>query len=158
MSLRIRLKLGENEIELEGDAKFIERHLRDFLKKQNVISTSIETPGIALIKKIPGKIMENVPKITKTLTPAEYFKQKQPNGGTEQLIVFAKYLEDYKSLTEFGNKDINEILKAARLKKLDNKYYHLAIKQGLINKLKRGKYSLSLSGEDAAIAMPSPVK
>ena len=91
----------------------------------------------------------------KSLSPAEYFKNKNPQGGTEQLIVFAKYLEDYKKISEFSPKDINSVARVTKIKKIDGAYFRLAVKQGLINKFKRNKYSLTLSGEDTVIAMPS---
>lgn len=155
MSQRIRLKLGENEIELEGEDKFIEEHLKTFVEKYAHITTKPldARGGIAGSSEKPGVSQD---KAKKALSPAEYVRQKGPKGGTEELIVLAKYLEDVESLTEFTVKAINRVAKAAKLGKVDNSYFPLAVKQGLLNKIKFGNYQLTLTGEDAVVNMSAP--
>ena len=68
----------------------------------------------------------------------------------------AKYLEDYENLSEFKGKDINRVAHQAKIGKIDPSYYPLAVKQGLLNKIKHGCYQLTLTGEDAVLAMTNP--
>ena len=152
MGQRIRLKIGENEIEVEGDEKFIEKHLQSFTSKYSFLKTGTAKEGST---KLPAKVIAVKDKGGKDLSPAEFVRQKSPKGGTEQVIVLAKYLEDHESSSEFSVKDINRVARVAKIKKIDNSYYPLAVKQGLLNKIARGKYQLTLTGEDAVLAMSS---
>ncbi len=155
MSERLRLKIGENEIELEGDEKFIEKHLKCFLDGQVCkIRTEVPIGGA----KLSTKISSPSGKPEKGLSIAEYVRAKKPKTGTDILIVLAKYLEDYKSLSEFGGIDIDKLGRDGKLKKVEKAYYGLAVKQGLLNKIKRNRYQLTLSGEDVVNAMPATVK
>lgn len=155
MSPKIRLRIDVNEIEIEGDKKFIEKHLESFTDNYFNIKT-IETKQD--IAKLHGKTIVTQGKSKKSLSPAEFVRQKNPKGGTEQLIVLAKYLEDLESLSEFSIKDINRVAKTARIGKIDNSYYSVAVKQGLLNKIKHGRYQITLTGEDKVLAMSSPTK
>lgn len=155
MSQRIRLKIGEYEIELEGSEKFIAKHLKSFIDNYS-LSKPIET-RVGMVD-LPSKITVTRDKTKKTLSPAEYVRQKNPKGGTEQLMVLAKYLEDYESLSEFEVKDINRVAKSAKIGKVDNAYYPLAVKQGFLNRIKQGRYQLTLTGEDAVLAMSTQEK
>ncbi|MDD5595677.1 MAG: hypothetical protein PHY94_05475 [Candidatus Omnitrophica bacterium] len=150
MSEKLRLKIGENEIELEGEAKFIDAYLKLFLDNQGItkqpLAESKGKPGL------PGKVFVTKPK--RDMTPAEYVREKKPNGRTEYLIVFAKYLDEYRSLAEFSKKDIATTVRMAKVKPIEGAYYTLAVKQGLLNKLSHGRYQLTMSGEDAVSAMP----
>lgn len=152
MSLRIRLKIGENEIEVEGEESAVEKHLKNFVEKYS--KELIEVKGGSA--NLPARVVVQKETSGKSLSPAEYVRQKNPKGGTEQLIVLAKYLEDYKSLSEFSIKDINKVAKDAKLGKIDNSYYPQAVKQGLLNKIKYGRYQLTLTGEDAVVNMSAP--
>ena len=151
MNKRIRLKIGENEIEVEGDEKFIDKQLKSFNDKYSISKTGgakIESPIIkASLSQEKGK---------KTLSPGEFVRQKNPSSGTEKIMVLAKYLEDYRSLSEFTIKDINKVAKESKLGIIDNSYYSMGLKQGFLNKIKYGKYQLTLTGEDAVLAMSRP--
>jgi len=152
MSQRIRLKIGENEIELEGEDKFIEGHLKIFIEKYTHITAKpLEAKAGTVVSSEKPSVSHD--KAKKSLSPAEYVRQKGPKGGTEEVIVLAKYLEDFESLAEFNVKDIHRVAKDARIGKIDNSYFPLAVKQGLLNKITHGKYQLTLTGEDAVVNM-----
>lgn len=150
MNQRIRLKIGDNEIELEGNDKFIKEHLKSFIEKHAQVRLGEVKTGVT---NLPAKVTVVSDKGKKMLAPAEYVRQKNPKGGTEKLIVLAKYLEDFKSLSEFNNKDIDSVAHDAKVGKIAMSYYPLAVKQGLLNKIKHGRYQLTLTGEDAVINM-----
>lgn len=151
MNQRIRLKIGENEIELEGNEIFIDEHLKSFVDKCFSLKPS-ETTKVNVVTH-PTKTTGIQNKDSKVLSPAEFVRQKSPKGGTEQLVVIAKYLEDYESLSEFSVKDITRVARVAKIGKIDNAYYPLAVKQGLLNRIKHGRYQITLTGEDIVLAM-----
>ncbi|GAG41229.1 unnamed protein product, partial [marine sediment metagenome] len=147
MSEKIRLKIGESEIELEGEQKFIEKHLKAFIDTHGYTTQRSTLAKVGEVT-LPSKVTVSTAKLNR-MSPAEYIRAKKPHGRTEYLIVLAKYLEDCKSLDEFSKKNIDNITKAAKGKLVEGTYYSLAVKQGLLNKLSHGKYQLTLSGEDA---------
>jgi hypothetical protein len=147
MSKRVYWKVGDQEIEVEGDSTFITKQLKMFFDRLGY------TPQSST-KDLPSKIVA-VAKSGKALSPAEYYRQKSPNGGTETLIVLAKYLDEFRNKSDFTRKDIKTIAQEAKLSRLHAQYYSNAVKQGLLRSLGRGTYGLSISGEDAVAAMPS---
>lgn len=152
MNQRLRLKIGENELEIEGDKAFIKQYLNSFLDKLEFPKSPRQKIDL---KKANQQIEATGEKSKKTLAPAEFVRQKNPQGGTEKLIVLAKYLEDYEKLNEFKSKDINRITRLAKIGKIEAAYYPLAVKQGLLNKIQHGCYQLTLTGEDTVLAMPT---
>jgi hypothetical protein len=147
---RIRIRHGENEIEVEGTDTFIRNHLNEFY---NRIQQSHSVSAPATLKK---DIQESVSKkpIGKTPAPAEYYKSRNRSDGLSQILIFGKYLEEYRGKTEFTRKDVNHVASEARLSKdIHSQYFTNAIKQGLLRSLGGGKYSLTLSAEEILAAM-----
>ncbi len=107
MAKRVFWKVGDHEIEVEGDNAFIQKQLKMFFERLG------STPQSAT-KDLPSKIVA-VAKSGKTLSPAEYFRQKTPNGGTETLIVLGKYLDEFRNKSEFTPKDIKTIAQEAKI-------------------------------------------
>jgi len=150
MAKRVYWKIGDHEIEVEGDNAFIQKQLKSFFERLGYQSQSTS-------KDLPSKIVA-VAKSGKILGPAEYYRQKNPSGGTETLIVLAKYLDEYRNKSDFTRKDINAIVQEAKLSPPHAQYYANAVKQGLLRSLGRGTYGLSITGEDAVAAMPATKK
>jgi hypothetical protein len=147
MAKRVYWKIGDREIEVEGDNAFVQKHLKLFLDSSGF------SPAQAS-KDLPSKIVAAA-KSSKILSPAEYYRQKNPNGGTEILIVLGKYLEEFRNKSEFTRKDIRAVSQEAKVSPPHAQYYSNAVKQGLLRAIGRATYGLSITGEDAVGAMPS---
>lgn len=150
MPRRVYWKIGDHEMEVEGDSAFIKNYVKMFLDRTG------HHPGPPS-KDLPSRIVA-VAKSGKILSPAEYYRQKSPNGGTETLIVFAKYLDEFRNKSEFTKKDVNAVAREAKISQIHAQYYANAVKQGLLRNIGRGTYGLSISGEDAVASMPSTKK
>jgi hypothetical protein len=150
MPNRVYWKVGDREIEVEGDSGFIAKQLKQFFDRLGRPEHSAHTST----EDLPSKIVA-VAKSGKVLSPAEYFRQKAPNGGTETLVVLGKYLDEFRNKSEFTPKDIKTITREAKIPHIQGQYYINAVKQGLLRSLGRGTYGLSIRGEDAVAAMPS---
>src|SRR5882762_141197 len=153
MTKRVFWKIGDHEIEVEGDNAFIQKQLKLFFDRvggQHLLQQAVS-------KDLPSKIVAGA-KSGKTLSPAEYYRQKNPNGGTATLIVLGKYLDEFRSKGEFTKKDINALAREVRIKPIHAQYYSLAVKQGLLRAIGRGTYGLSITCEDTVAAMPSTNK
>jgi len=95
---RIRIKLGEVEIEAEGDKEFVEKHIEEFKK---------EMPKIAKEKIVtPETPKEEVE--MKKISLAEFYKQKNPKTNVEVALTVAYYLLFHDRKGEVTNKEIKE--------------------------------------------------
>lgn len=147
---KIRIRHGDNEIELEGSDAFIKKQLDGFYSRIKILPSEQARPIFR------EKVIEDA-KIKakgKTPTPAEYYKSKNKTDGISQILIFAKYLEEFRSTTEFSRNDLNKIAKEARLPKdIYTVYFTRAVQQGLLRSLGGGKYSITLSAEEALSSM-----
>lgn len=146
---RIRVRHGENEIELEGTDAFIKTYLEAFYKKIDIEIEQQPAPSIKeqLLSDAPK------PKKGKIPTPAEFYKSKGKSDGLSQILIFGRYLEDYEDVTEFAPGDINKLAKDAKLAKdIHPQYFANGAKQGLLRKHGK-KYSLTLSAEEVLASM-----
>ena len=148
---RVRVRIGETEVELEGEEAFVEKHLKEVLDY-------LDRSGGRVGRDLPAKIIqaaetEAKSKPTRELSPAEYYRQTNASTGTETLIVLAKYMEDYREKSEFTRADINKIAGEAKLADIHSQYVTYAMKQGFLRQVSKGKYALTLSGEDAVLGL-----
>jgi len=148
---KIRVRHGDNEIELEGSYDFIKKHLDDFYTR---LKGKISKPSVPIFaeefREIPSKKIEG-----KIPTPAEFYKSKEKKDGISTVLIIAKYLEEYRDTTEFSPKDINKVVREEiKLSRdISTVYFSRAVKQGLLRSLGYGKYTLTLSAEEALSAM-----
>lgn len=151
MTQRVRLKMGPNEIEFEGERGFID----DMLKKY-VVYLEPSRQLADLPKRIEAEATSSAHTATlgKSKSPAEFVREKQPNGGTETLLVLGRYLESVRGKIDFDRAEINALARDAKIKNLHPQYFTLGIKQGLLRTVQKGRYALTLSGEDVVLAMP----
>jgi len=145
---KIRIRHGEDEIEVEGSDSFIKKQLDSFYQRVPVLPTG---PPATLKKDIQAATDKKTP--GRLPTPAEFYKAKNPRGGVSQILVFGKYLEEYRGKPEFTPQEINQIAGEAKLKNIHGQHFTNAVKQGLLRSRERGKYSLALSAEDVLAAM-----
>lgn len=147
---KIRIRHRDHEIELEGSDEFIIKHLNEFYERIGSIPTSAPS------SKLKKDILEPSPKrvVGKTPTPAEFYQSKGKSDGISQILIFGKYLEEFKNISEFSRQDINKLAKEAKLSKdIHAQYFTNAVKQGLLRSHGRSKYSLTLSAETVISAM-----
>jgi hypothetical protein len=147
---KIRLKHGENEIELDGPDEFIKTQLAEFYLR--IKDAGPRSPS----SKIKQEILEppSKPAGGKEPTPAEFYRQKGKEDGISQILILGKYLELYRGLSEFSREDVNSLGKEVKLSKnIHSQYFTNAVKQGLLRFHARGKYSLTLSAESTLASM-----
>ena len=141
---RIRIRHGDHEIELEGTDTFIRKQLVEFYSRVGMGPSQGKTP-IREQLLAPHAVAKGG---GKTPTPAEFFKAKGKNDGVSQILVFGKYLEQFRNRSEFTRKELNVVAREAKLPKdVHSQYFTTAVKQGLLRK--QGQhYSLTLSAEE----------
>ena len=147
---KIRLRHGENEIELEGDADFIKNQLEAFYEKVKPVAQ--KEPPRFLKEKLLTHVEEENP--ISEMTPAEYYKSKGKTDGISTILIFGKFLEVARGITEFKRSDINGLAKEAKIAKdVHSQYLTNAVKQGLLRVGTGGRYSLTLSAEEVLSSM-----
>ena len=146
---KIKIRHGENEIEIEGPDQFIASQLTDFYMRLGSVATAIGRPTIK-----QQLLEESSPvKKGKSPTPAEYFKSKGKSEGVSQIFIFGKYLEEYGGQADFTPGDINKLVNDAKLSKdIHPQYFSNAVKSGLLRRQGK-KYSITLSGEEVLASM-----
>jgi hypothetical protein len=142
---RIRVRHGEDEIELDGPEEFIDKHLKKFFER---IGKDVSPTIKEALLKSPQKGKEEIP------APAEFYKSKGKTDGISQILIFGKYLEEYRDIPEFSRGDVNKLASEAKLAKdIHSQYFTNAVKQGLLRLQPGGKYSLTLSAEEVMASM-----
>jgi hypothetical protein len=147
---KIRIRHGEHEVELDGSDDFIKAQLTDFYWRIN------ESKNRPPNSKIKQEILEPPAKRTgdKEPTPAEFYRMKGKEDGISQILIFGKYLEEYRGLSEFSREDVNKLGKEVKISKdIHGQYFTNAVKQGLLRVHGHGKYSLTLSAESTLSSM-----
>jgi hypothetical protein len=97
-SYRLRIKLGEVEIEAEGDKEFIEKHIGEFRKKMPKVDKQLLPDKKADISETQGDIEK--------FSLAEFYKTKKPKKDVEVVATVGYYLTFHDKKDEFANKDI----------------------------------------------------
>ena len=152
---KIRVRHGEDEIELEGSDDFISARLTAFyeqLPKLTAAPPEQDGTRSAILRPAASK--------HKAVTPAEFYRSYgAPTDGVSQILVFAKYLEDIEGRSEFAIADVNLAAKNARLaKNIHSQYFSNAVRDGLLRRDQKGLYSLTVSAEERLSKPPGELR
>jgi hypothetical protein len=137
---KLRLKIGDHELEVEGEQSFIEKHLAAFDQRIAGLAVKKATVREEFKRSVQG--VEG-----RTLSPAEFYKQKRPDGGTKTLVVLGSFLRDYRKQATFKRGDINALCEEVRIKHIHGQYYTLAVQQGLLMEADGG-FTVTLTGDE----------
>jgi hypothetical protein len=146
---RIRIKIGEVEIEAEGDKEFVEKQIEEFKNEIPEIAKDIPAKEKTVNSETPKEKVE-----LEGLSLAEFYKRKQPKDHNETVVVFAYWLTKKKGKEEFKTKEISACFDEARIPSPKNITQHIsAVASGkkkpyLTAGSEKGWYKLTLSGED----------
>ncbi|MEX2558028.1 MAG: hypothetical protein WEB06_20645 [Actinomycetota bacterium] len=146
---RVRIRHGDNELEAEGSDQFIGKQIKEFYQRIG----SVYTPTSTSLKQRLLEEPKSEPTSGKAPAPAEFYRSKGKTDGLSQLLIFARYLEEFEGKSEFSPTEVNAIAKQARLSKdIHAQYFSNAVKQGLLRKHGK-KYSLTLTAEEVLASM-----
>lgn len=148
MTQKLRLRIGEDEIEVEGELAFIEKHVAEFFARTP--RTGVGDAGSAepnLTKRsVKGEASG------KGYSAAEFYKQKRPDGGTKSLIVLGRYLHESRGQENFTRAEIKALCSEIRIKDIHSQYYTLALKQGWMRETENG-FAVTISGDELVDGM-----
>jgi hypothetical protein len=144
---RIRIKLGEIEIEAEGDKEFVEKHIEEFRKEMPKISKELPSKEKPILPEIPREEVE-----LEHLSISEFYKQRQPKDNNETVVVFAYWLTKKERKEEFKTVEISACFSNAGVPKPRNVTQHMKMassgkKAFLMKGSKKGLWKLTITGE-----------
>ena len=109
-AVTMRVRVGDNELEVTGPKDFVETKVEEFLKKQKGLPAKAHPPGL------PGLAPEHEsPPSRKKLAIAQFFKKASPKSDVDRTLVAGYYLEKYTDAENFTSADIRGTIHDARI-------------------------------------------
>jgi len=146
----IRVRIGDNELEVKGPKAFVENKVQEFVEAQK---TTIADRGRAPGKEAP-QAEGHLPG-GKRLSVAQLFKKTSPKSDVDRTLIAGYYLEKYASHENFTTAELAQTIRNAKNNPPKNPSDAVAknIRKGLIMPSgdKEGKiaYVLTTDGEEA---------
>lgn len=127
---KFHVKIGEIELNLEGDADYIEKERNVFFG--NVLPQAVEamtrttyvTPqraigncgeSVTMLESSPQPVKSTESNVLLVISPTEFLNSKKPNTQQDLALCLAYYEEKYKTAKDFSSEDINTYFKTARI-------------------------------------------
>jgi len=151
---RIRIKLGEAEIEAEGDKEFVEKHIEELKKEFSKITKESLSKEKTILPETPREEVG-----LEKLSLVEFYKQKQPKDNNETVVVFAYWLTKKEHKEEFKTEEITACFPDAGVSKPQNVAQHVkwassGKKAFLMKGSKKGLRKLTTTGEKFVEELP----
>lgn len=152
-NVTMRIRVGDQELEVSGPKKFVEEQIAGFLEKQKT-----------MVKGESGRLSSQQTPISprstgKKLSVAQFFRKLTTKSDVDRALAAGYYLEKYNNLESFTASEITQMVRDAKIvpPKNANDSINLNIKKGLImpagDKDARRAFVLTSDGEDAINAM-----
>lgn len=154
-NVTMRIRVGENELEVTGPSDFVEKKINEFLKQQEKISSLPQTQY-----KPQGKVVKE-PTTGKKISVAQFLRNLTSKSLVDKVLGAGYYLEKYNNHESFTAHEIREIIKSAKAvpPRNPNDAINNNIKKGLImsagDKDGNRAFVLTTDGEDVINEMLS---
>ena len=149
-SVSMRVRIGDNELEVTGPESFVESKINEFVKGQKERSERI--PSAHRASPDAGSAIAGVS--GKKMSIAQFFKSASPKSDVDRTLVAGYYLEKYENAESFTAAEIRETIRKAKINPPKNTSDTIArnIRKGLMMSAgdKEGKmaFVLTTDGED----------
>ncbi|HEY5296685.1 MAG TPA: hypothetical protein VIK59_02050 [Verrucomicrobiae bacterium] len=107
-NVTMRVRLGDNEVEITGPSDFVEEKISEFLKKPPT-QTRHET-GSASVAQPPSQQASAKPK-----SPAQFFKSISPRTDNDRVLVATFFLEKFRNAQSATSLEIKDLIKDAKI-------------------------------------------
>jgi len=107
-SVTIRVRIGDNELEVTGPSDFVEKKIAEFREQQRVTSTEVT-------KQSPHKyraqeLMELL-NPAKEMSVAQFFKKVTPKSDVDRVLAAGFFLEKFKKAENFTASEVSGIIR-----------------------------------------------
>jgi hypothetical protein len=95
-SVTMRVRVGENELEVTGPSDYVEKKIAEFLERQKSI------PVARTAKGPTQPIAQTFPKSTKVMSTAQFFRKVAPKSDVDRVLAAGYFLEKFKNEENFA--------------------------------------------------------
>lgn len=148
INVTMRVRIGENELEVSGPKDFVESKIATFLKEQKKI-VPVSSSGLKGGQAIVASTS------TKKMSVSQFFRKLATKSDVDRTLAAGYYLEKYKNYGNFTASEIRDIIKESKNNppRNPNESINANIRKGLImaagDKDKKRAFVLTTDGEDA---------
>lgn len=153
-SVTMRVRVGENELEITGPSDYVEEKIAEFLERQKSI------PPVVSGQRASNLNVQTPPKSGKGMSVAQFFRRIVLQSHADRFLAAGYYLEKYENREKFTAAELSEILTSGAKKpppRNPNDVVNGNIKKGLMMAAgdKDGKmaFVLTSDGEEAIEAL-----
>ena len=110
-NVTMRIRLGDNELEVMGPTDFVEQKISEFIelnKKKPLLAPSSKVPTSTLTVT---KTAETVKKIS----AAQFFKKVKPSNDLVRTLTAGYYLEVFTGVESFTASEIRDLIREAKI-------------------------------------------
>ena len=149
-NVTMRVRIGDNELEVTGSKTFVENKVQEFVEAQKATSPDRSRAPSQEATRAASHLLAG-----KKLSVAQLFKKVTPRSDVERTLVAGYYLEKYASQENFTTAELAQTIRASKNNPPKNPSDAVAknIRKGLIMPSgdKDGKiaYVLTTDGEEA---------
>lgn len=156
-SVTMRVRIGDNELEVTGPIDFVEKKIAEFREQQKAIHS---TDAGQRPHKSKAQELLDLMKPDKQMSAAQFFKKVSPKSDVDRCLAAAYYLEKIKGEEKFTAAELSELIRTEAKRqppKNPNLTVHQNIQKGYMMGAgdKDGKMAVVLTsdGEEAIEAL-----
>lgn len=149
MNVTMRVRIGENELEITGPSDFVEKKIAEFLEKQKSVSATSTQSSPPQFPALPGI------KVGKGMSVAQFFRKVSSKSDVDRALAAGYFLEKFENVENFTASEIRETIRKAKIPPPKNPSDSISknIKKGFMMTAgdKEGKmaFVLTTDGEEA---------
>lgn len=148
MNARIRIKRGDNELELEGEPSFIAEQFERMKALAFGESPAAATPKEAIAES-PFPPVSASYRVKKNLSFDDFLSLKEPQSPVDRLVCLAYFQEKYGERVQYSVPELEAFWQASWPESpLEEHVWKEAIEQGLLQWQEEGRLTLSYSGHN----------
>jgi hypothetical protein len=105
-NVTMRVRMGENELEVSGPSDFVEKKIADFVQLNKVCAVPTPASPIPPAARVPQQTVAG----KKTLSPAQFFKKANPRTDVDRVLAAGYYLEVFQQMDNFTAVEVRDAI------------------------------------------------
>jgi len=105
-SVTMRIRVGDNELEVTGPTEFVEKKIAEFIELNKTVPLARSVPP-----QLSGRPpVEKATESTKTLSLAQFFRKANPRTDYDKALAAGYYLEFFRKMENFTSAEIRDAI------------------------------------------------
>lgn len=106
VSVTMRVRIGENELEVTGPSNYVEKKITEFLERQKSL------PAVSTPKDSTQHTAQISPtSTTKGISAAQFFREVAPESDIDRILAAGYYLEKFKNEEKFTAAEVAQTIR-----------------------------------------------